>query len=211
MVLGPILFSSLCSIAQVSVKNVDLIDGAPNVLYAGFNNWVQVVGLDSADFKDLKTNNGKVFRSNQEWSLFQISGTTGDTATVTVRTNGHGKSRIGFSVRKLSGEVHVSLGALTDTIATVNEILSDPTLHVTLPETYLKEWFHMFEFSLDLTSPSGSVMARFEDSGGNTLTQRQLDQIKLLEPGDVLRFTRLIATCPQCALRSLGTMTIHIK
>lgn len=193
------------------MKNVSLVEGAPNVFYVGITNKIQIVGLDSADLKGLKSNNGNVSHSNSEWSVFEVSRTTGDTATITVRTKGHGTIRIGFSVRDFSGEPRVSLGALTDTIATVNEILSDPALHVALPETYLKEWFHVFEFSLDLTSSSGSVMARFEDSSGNAFTQRQSDQIKLLEPGDVLRFTRLIATCPECALRSLGVMTIHIK
>jgi hypothetical protein len=81
---------------------------------------------------------------------------------------------------------------------------------VSLPETYLKEWFRVIDFSLDLTSASGSVMARFDGSGPH-LSKRQIDQVKLLQSGDELKFTRITATCPGCVLRSLGPLTIHIK
>jgi hypothetical protein len=211
LMLCPVLLSSLGAIAQVSVKNVDLVEGAPNVLYESWDNKVQILGLDSADLRDLTTSNGTISRSNNAWNTFTIRCKTGDSAILTIRAKGHKKTQTQFAIQKLNGATHVSLGTLTDTIATINEILSDPYLHVSLPKTYLKEWFRVVRFSLDLTSSSGSVMARFEDSRGNALTQRQMDQIKLLEPGDELRFTEMIATCPECALRSLGTMTIHIK
>src|SRR5690606_15538268 len=72
LMLCPVLLSSLGAIAQVSVKNVDLVEGAPNVLYESWDNKVQILGLDSADLRDLTTSNGTISRSNNGWNTFTI-------------------------------------------------------------------------------------------------------------------------------------------
>lgn len=193
---------------QVNVVNLDLVDGAPNVFYQGFEHNVKVVGVDSSKFLGLGVSEGKVFPS-RDWNRFVVNMGSAETTTLTIHCADIPDTNVVFTAGNWVDPV-AWLGMLPDTVATVEEILEHPVLHAPMPGSYLKEYFHVMTFDLKLISAEGGDLFEFQRSFGNRLLPKQIREIKRLKSGDVLRFS-CIATCPSCALRKLPDLNIHVR
>ena len=198
----------VCLFGQVTAVNLGLVEGAPNVMYQGIEHRMKIIGVDSAAFLGLDASSGKVYPS-YKWDEFTVYAGLADTLTLTIRCVGQPDTKVVFAVEHWVNPI-AWLGSLQDTVASVDEILADPILHAPMPGTYMKEYFQVFAFELKLIGRDGKLLADFPRTHGNQLSRAHTKKIKKLKHGDVLKFS-CTATCPDCTLRRLPDLNIHVR
>ena len=101
------------------------------------------------------------------------------------------------------------LGGIKDSVASIQEILINPFLHLFRENCFYKKQFMITSFRA--TFIGYDLDSLNMNATGNLLTQEQVDQIKKLRRGDKIFFNEIYALGPDSRRRKLSPFTIIIK
>jgi hypothetical protein len=100
------------------------------------------------------------------------------------------------------------VGNLPGPEALRKEILAQTGLKVFFPNSLYSYPYRIKQYTFTIHTPQGSVTAPVT---GALLTKEVLQQIKDAPSGTIATFTNIIATCPECATRTLEDIDLKIR
>ena len=141
-----LFLSSLLSYGQIEIKNFSLIYPDMNLLYVGIENHIEITGIKDTTNLTLTSVTGEVLKFKSHKSnefLLKQQYTKADTlrlyqAGKLILTKIYEVKSIGYPIAQL--------GKITDSIATVKEILAEPILCVVIPDCYYDHRFQIISF-----------------------------------------------------------------
>lgn len=199
---------NMTAIAQTNIQNVSLTNPDSNILYIGVDNIIKVVGLDTDTTIKLVSTTGKI----SKWSgkfILRHTFAKSDTLWVYSSNNKILSSKV-YDIKVIGNPV-ARLGHITDTITTVQEILTDTKINVVIPDCYYDHHFRVISFSVSVTNNIGDQILKQENILNNQLPDKFSKKINKLKSGDRIILSEITATCPDCALRRLNDITLTIK
>lgn len=179
------------------------------ILYVGVENKIEVTGLNEKAYIRLKSGKGEISRKNLSPSIFNVQVSSVGTDAIELYHNNKLILTRAFQIRTLTDPVPL-FGNLTDSTATLQEIILNPTINVSLPNCYYNHDYRVIYFKTTILSSKGRVEV-FDRTNGNRLTKDQIKSINQLKKGNKILLTEISATCPDCATRRLRDLTIIIK
>lgn len=196
--------------AQIDLINVDLKDTSKPFIYIGVNNKIEIRGIPYDPTFKLTASELKIEKSKWDVNQFYCSASSKGKAEIQLYRNDSLIFTKLFTIDQINDPV-TYFGNLVDTIATVNEILQNPYLRVEIPHCYYDHGFHIFEFELGFFIKSVGDTVITGRTNGFKLLEDHLRIIEQLETGEKIIFTRLKASCNDCATRSLKPFSITIR
>jgi len=198
---------NLTSNAQTSIQNISLTNPDLNILYVGVDNIVEVKGLDTDTTIKIVSATGQVTKWLNKFVVRQ-SLATSDTLSVYL-SDKLIETRI-YDIKKIGNPV-AQLGNITDTTATIQEILSETKINAVIPDCYYDHRFRVIRFSILITDSNHVQLFRQEDISNNQLSEKTINSISKLKSSDRITLTEITATCRDCALRRLNNIALTIK
>ena len=204
-----LLLSSLLIKAQITITNHSLTDTSQNIFYIGVDNLIKISG------KQYKPLEQSLVIKGGGASMGGVGGTyivkvQKETDDCSMWVNGNGKTifKKDFRVRVV-GDIVVRYGGLKDSIATINQLLTNPFLFIEIPESYYKHNFQITSFTATFISQELDSLKTY--LVGNMLSTEQKELIKKLRTGDKIFFDQIYALGPDSRRRKLKSFTITIR
>jgi hypothetical protein len=199
-----ILFLSLKSYSQVTIKNTSLIKPDTNALIYDVENYLNVAGSSSK--VNLVSSAGNAI-TDEGNNRFKVDVNSKKPETLLV-----------FSGKKLlleknffidtSSNIKVQLGNIASDTATIAEILANRGLRVTTNSLYNAS-LRVLSFRINLISPSSGILYTSDRIEGNLLTTEQQNHIKSLTPNCKIVFENVIVSF--CWRREMLPFAIVVK
>ncbi len=202
-----LLLVNLTTFGQTSIQNISLTNPDLNIFYVGVDNIVEVKGLGRDTTIKIVSATGQVSKWSDKF-IVRHSFATNDTLSIYVSDKLVAKKF--YEIKKI-GDPIVRLGNITDTTATIQEILSDKKINAVIPDCYYDHRFRVLRFSIIITNNNGVQVFQQEDIQNNELPKKVSKLISKLHSGDKIKLTEITATCRDCALRRLDDITLTIK
>jgi hypothetical protein len=204
-----IAFLSYQSIlAQVNFWNHSLTDTSKNILYIGVDNYIRV-NDEKLKNVELIAQQGKVYKSHTDFNEFLVSSKKVGLDTLRLLIDNNQIIEKVFTVESL-GDLHCQLGNISDSIATVDEVLQNFSLNIFIPNSYYKFRATIRTFSIKLEYKNGKSPKTFDENLGDTLTESVLIYIRKLNPGDIINFEDVVVVGPDSCPRTLIPLKIKI-
>ncbi len=197
--------------AQVEIKNIKLTDPSIKILYIGIDNVIEVTGLTNFDKLELQSSNGQV--TQNEWNktpnTFLVTTDNSNFDTLRLYQNKvFILSRI-YEIKSI-GKPIPQLGNITDSVATIKQILEKPQLNIVIPDCFFNPHLYATKFNLTLLKRDGDTIS-FHRTEGRHITKSQIRAIRKLKMGDKMSFTEIIFSCPSCSNLILKPYIIYIE
>lgn len=200
------IFCGYNSIGQVSIKATKLTDIDAKILYIGVDNVLKVEGINNLPVQLISRKSTVKSISDNEFIL-HVSSLGMD--TISVLKNGKEVFNTFFEVSYITNPV-ARIGKLNANVATVAEILSDPSLNVFLPNCYYFNPFTVSRFSGIFIPRNGSSVTTF-NSPTNKFLNDQINIIKTLKPGDKIYFEIIVVDGPNSTRKMLPALTVNVQ
>jgi hypothetical protein len=204
-----LLLAPVVSVAQVGLLNKSLTEPELDILYRGIENRIEVTGVDDMETLELRTLGGQTHRYSEATSAFLVKARSTSMDTLELFHAGVLMLSKTYETRIIEDPV-ARIGDITDTVATVEEILRDPTLHVFIPGSHYAHCFQVAYFELALFGIAGDTLHHCERSWGDTLGKPHIRQIRKLRKGERISVV-ITRGCPSCTLVRLRPLTITIE
>jgi hypothetical protein len=202
-----LLFSAFITFSQVNIINRSLTDSSLSVAYIGVENAIDLVGLKNNSVKlSFTTTNGTMSDIGQ--GRYILRPEKAGECIISFRRNGKNVATKTFKIDTLY-ELKVRIAGVRDSIATIQEITTNPFLIIEAPKSFYKVRCIVRSFVLSMDEPS------FEDSNpyeivGNVIPSHVIKRIKELRKGDWMWFDQIIMNCADCRTRKLPPFKIII-
>ncbi len=130
-----LIFSSLSSFAQVDIINQSLTDSSLNILYIGCNNRIKILGFENDTSLRLVSSHPRTSIRKYENNVFRVGSHKIEPDTLRVYKGDSLIKMEMFDTYYLRDPIP-QFGNITDTVATIKEIISNPTLSAIIPNNY---------------------------------------------------------------------------
>lgn len=227
---------------QVSFENLSLNDPEQNQFCKGVVNLIYIVGTKNDTTLILKSANDGVLISKKGNTKFELSVNSipsGSTIQLDLYQQGKYLLTESFDVKHI-GDPIARLGILTDSLATIEQIVSNPKLSVVTPGCCYNSGFKITSFQLEVIRSgitkqflksievdtihsenieTGELEITIEkkepytksQTSGDKLTETQLRFIKTLSEGDKVIISQIMVVNPGSSIRQLKELIITIK
>ena len=205
-----LLFFPLTLLSQVDIENVSLIDPSLSILYIKVENDISLSGSVIDSNTRLTSATGRVFEypHNEGFSVVPHYASTSDTLRL-YQANELILTKV-YELRRLENPI-TQLGVISDTIASLQQVLENPNLNIVIPDCHYDHNFWVIGFTMTLVQANGDTLKSFSGTSGNQLTDTQLGYIRDLRPGDKLAFTEITSRCPSSTPSILKPLTVSIS
>ncbi len=236
-----LLFFPLTVLSQVNIRNLKLIDPDMNMLYIGFDNKIEISGINVDTTVLLTSSSGEAKRLNWDTTKFIVRVRRPGTDTLKLYKDSILILQKIFQI-KIIGNPVAYLGNISDTIVSTKEIISNPQVNAFISDCYYDHRYYVYAFELsviksgdttdthkkikifdtfyDIDPKTGETKKIFKlnlervsnkSSSGNQLTKKQLKHIKRLKNGDKVIIHKIAAGCADCRTRRLQPIILTIK
>nr|MBC8146470.1 hypothetical protein [Bacteroidota bacterium] len=155
-----LLFLPISIFSQVDLKNRSLTDSNLAILYIGIYNEIKITAYKVDSTFNIKSSNGKVIESDWRNNSFTVKPHLGTVDTLTLFQNGKLILSKIYELKRIPDPI-AQLGNITDTTATIKEILSNPELRIILPNCNYKMSFRVISYSALLIQNSGDTLNEY--------------------------------------------------
>ncbi len=196
--------------AQIDLINVSLTDSSKSVIYIGVDNTIEVRGIPSDPNIKITASELRIEKSKWNENQYYCYASERGKDEIKIYRNDTLIFTKLFTIDRINDPI-VYFGDLTDTIATVKEVLRNPLLHVEIPNCYYDHGFRIFEFEVGFFIKSLGDTVITGRTNGFKLLKEHLKIIEQLEAGEKIIFSRMKATCNDCITRSFKPFSITIR
>jgi len=199
-----------CLFSQIDIKNHALTVPEKNFLYVGIDNVVEITGIKIDSTFAMTSNYSRVLPRENNDFIIRISKPGLNDTLKLLKNNDLVFSKVYYS--KMVPEITAQLGNIKDTIASIIEILSYPTLEIVIPEgSYIRNMVHVTNFKIQIISNNPQINSEAISCVGNIVPKKQRKIIKRLKAGDKIVFSAIYAQGGGYAARKLKPISITIK
>ena len=204
-----LLFTLLpfASFSQVHIVNRSLFDSSMNIVYVEIRNEIELVGIKSSDKLSFSSTNGTLIHLEQGRYLLRPS-TKGECA-LTFQSNGRKIANKTFRSDSLRGELKIRLAGITDTVATINQILGNPFLISEIPGSYYKSPVYITSFTATFIGANFDSIKT--EAIEHLLTKEQFSIVKQLRHGDKILFQDMYFFWPDGRRRKYPPFIITVR
>ena len=192
--------------AQINIFNLSLSDSTKRIAYAGVENFLGIKGGKTNDNIKMFTSLGDLTKIDA--SNFILKVPMADSFFITVQRNGTQVLRETFKSDVLN-EPTLRLGGIKDSVASIQEILINPFLHLFIPGSLYKKQFVVTGFNAIFISDDLDSLRTY--SVGNLLSNEQQELTKKLKPGNKILFDQIYAFGPDSRRRKFKSFIITIR
>lgn len=205
-----ILFLPLTIFSQVDLKNISLTNPDLAILYIGIHNEIELTGLEYDSTYIVKYTKG--FARINDWGngKFHVIPRIKTKDTLYLYRNDNLIFTKIFELKRLPDPI-AQLGDITDTIATIKEILSNPNLNIILPNCYYKMSFRIVKFRALLIQNSGDTLNEYKSNWSCTLPRPLVFDIMYSNAGDRIVLYYITVRSADSCDRTLNQIRITIK
>ena len=193
--------------AQISFLNTSLSNPKLNILYIGVENIIEITDLKYDSTLKLESAFGQVIAFNNKFKVTHSSVTL-DTLYL-YRSNKLLLSKA-YEVKK-TGKPYAVLANISDTIASLKEILVDPKININIPNCYYDHGFRVYRFNVQIKNSKDEQILGPDTIQNNLLPKYVIKEIRKLESGDKIYLTNIVATCRGCILSLFKDIILIIK
>jgi len=198
--------------SQITVANLSLTDTTQNIFYIGVENKVHVTGkgFDPVKGKFAVSGGGCSFKNLGKGNYVYKCEMETDNCTVRYSENGKSIFTQGFRCRKI-GDPLARLAGIRDSLATVDEIISNPFLIVEIPNAFYKHGCQVTAFVITMDGASFEEKNEVDSIAGYIIPTHVITKIKKLRKGDMIYFDQIRCLCKDSRSRKLKPFGITIK
>jgi hypothetical protein len=194
------------SFSQVNIVNRSLTDSSLNIVYIDVRNIIELTGNKSLNNLGFSTTNGTLIHLEQGRYLLRPS-REGE-CVLTIQSNGRKIASKAFRSDSLKGELKIRLAGITDTVATINQILANPFLISEIPGSYYKSPVYITSFTATFIGVNFDSVRT--EAIEHLLTKEQLSIVKQLRHGDKILFQDMYFFWPDSRRRKYPPFVITI-
>jgi hypothetical protein len=194
------------SSAQIDIVSESVNHRDSNVLFIGVDNILILKGANGRPYV-LTANNAEILKLDGKFLLRLYNQ---NNTILKLYKNKKLVLTKTFRVEVVS-RPKAQLGAITDTTASISEILANPFLQVVTPNSTYKHEYSVFDFALDVITSENDTLWKSAYMKGNFITDQKLKIIRELHLNDQLHFHNIRVTCPGCRIFIVPPLTIKIE
>jgi len=181
-----------------------------NILYVGIDNYIEITGIDIDSTYNLTTIFSKSHKGSNKNFIVRAQRSE---ITDTLKLFKNEKlifSKV-YNIKRMPDQ-YAQLGNIKDTVATLKEILSYPTLEIVNPVGgFFRIMVHVISFEIQFISNNPQINSEKIYCEGNTIPKKQRKVIKKLNTGDKIIFPGIWAAGGSFETRKLQPISITIK
>jgi hypothetical protein len=192
----------ICANTKAQLFNVSLTDSLQPIIYIGAHNVFQIENCLESDNVYIRSGFGLINTTNFKpgrFSYYCREMVKSD--TLRIYKNDTLLMVKGFRLEVMPVPV-IKLGGLTNTVATVDEIIKNNNLIVEMPGCLYKHGLYVMNFMVQFTKPNGNLILEFPVTQGNRLSEEQITWLKTCKPGQKLVIHKPKANCKSCQMPS---------
>lgn len=195
--------------AQIDLINLSLTDSSKSVVYIGVDNRMEIKGIPSDPNIKITASELRIEKSKWDENQYYCYASKRGKDEIKIYRNDTLLFTKLFTIDRINDPA-VYFGDLTDTIATVKEVLQNPFLHVEIPYCYYDHGFRIIEFEVGFFIKSLGDTVITGRTTGFKLLKEHLYIIEQLEAGEKIIFTRLKVFAYGCFI-NLKPFSITIR
>ena len=193
--------------AQVNIVNRSLIDSSLNIAYCGVENVIELTGYKGSGKISSLATNGTLTELGQHKYVLKPS-KEGD-CLISFHNDRKKIITKTFRCDSLKGELKIRLARVTDTVATIHQILANPFLISEIPGSYYKSPVYITSFVATFIAVNFDSLRT--EATEHLLTQEQVNIVKQLHRGDKILFQNIYFFWPDGRRRKYPPFVITIK
>jgi len=199
--------------SQIVISNLSLTDTTQNIFYIGVENIIHVTGkgYDPLKGKFAVSGGGCTSKNLGNGNYIYKCEIETDDCTLWYSENGKLVYKQNFRCRKIVTDPVARLAGVRDSLATVEEITSNPFLIVEMPNTLYKHGCRITAFTFTMDGASFEEKNEVDSVVGHIIPAHVINKIKKLRKGYVIAFDQLRCLCNDSRTRKLKPFRITIK
>ena len=199
--------------SQIVISNLSLTDTTQNIFYIGVENIIHVTGkgYDPLKGKFAVSGGGCTSKNLGNGNYIYKGEIETDDCTLWYSENGKLVYKQNFRCRKIVTDPVARLAGVRDSLATVEEITSNPFLIVEMPNTLYKHGCRITAFTFTMDGASFEEKNEVDSVVGHIIPAHVINKIKKLRKGYVMAFDQLRCLCNDSRARKLKPFRITIK
>ena len=198
--------------AQISIINRSLIDSTQNILYIGVDNILKISGKQYDPVKQhtvIMGGGGTLQKKEKGVYTLRVEEET-DNCQIWVTEKNKPVFKQNYRCRIIEGNPIARLGGVRDSFATIEQIVTSPSLIVEIPGTFYKQQCKVISFALSMDCQIFEDMWH-EEITGHIIPEGAISRIRKVRKGSGIFFDNIYAVSTDGRRRKLKPFMITIK
>lgn len=201
-----LLLLTFTGIAQVNIVNRSLTNDSLPILYAGMENQIEIVHYSPKSKSVVTMSQGEISNLAPNPNKYIARSLVDSIAIITIREKNKTVFSRSFAVESIPDPVAM-VGGITDSTATVQQVLISGMLRVNFPNCFLRHNFSISSFHLTIIDAGTQTEL---PSPHYIFPPEMVKAISKVVPGAVLRFDNIRMMSPDGRTRKLKSFSIRI-